>query len=147
MLSAVRARAGPSLHRLASTLAQQQAAAADGKWAGTSTSGSDTKLYIDGKFVSSTTDRWINVHDPSTQTVLTKVPQSTPEEMRRIADSAHEAFLSWRESSVLTRQRVLIECVGCVLDEAEPAGSRRSFDRTWTRSRNRSCAWQRTQPS
>ena len=110
MLSTLRARAAPSLTRLASTLAQQQAAAADGNWAGTSTSGGDTKLYVEGKWVSSKTDRWIDVHDPSTQTVLTKVPQSTPDEMRRIADSAHEAFLSWRESSVLTRQRVLIEC-------------------------------------
>src|SRR5882672_922516 len=33
-------------------------------WKGTSTDGSDTKLFIGGEFVSSMTSKWIDVHDP-----------------------------------------------------------------------------------
>lgn len=33
-------------------------------WKGTVTDGSDTKLFIGGEFVSSKTNKWIDVHDP-----------------------------------------------------------------------------------
>ena len=33
-------------------------------WKGTSTNGSDTKLFMGGEFVSSKTERWIDVNDP-----------------------------------------------------------------------------------
>jgi hypothetical protein len=34
------------------------------KWKGIATDGSDTKLLIGGEFVSSKTNKWIDVHDP-----------------------------------------------------------------------------------
>jgi hypothetical protein len=33
-------------------------------WKGTTSNGSDTKLFIGGQFVSSRTAKWIEVHDP-----------------------------------------------------------------------------------
>lgn len=33
-------------------------------WKGTATTGGDTKLYIDGQWVSSSTKKWIDLHDP-----------------------------------------------------------------------------------
>lgn len=33
-------------------------------WKGTATNGDETKLYIDGEWVSSETKDWIEVHDP-----------------------------------------------------------------------------------
>ncbi len=36
----------------------------ESKYRGTSTSGGTTKNYVDGQFVDSRSDRWIDVHDP-----------------------------------------------------------------------------------
>lgn len=42
------------------------------KWQGTSTSKGDTKLYINGQWVSSKTKKWIDVHDPVFESCSTK---------------------------------------------------------------------------
>jgi len=39
--------------------------------------------FINGKFEPSAASLWTNVIDPATQKVLSKVPQSTPEELKR----------------------------------------------------------------
>lgn len=36
-----------------------------------------TKLFIDGQFVESKTTQWVDLHDPATNNLVTKVPQST----------------------------------------------------------------------
>ena len=82
-------------------------------WKGTATDGNASKLYIDGQFVESTAKTFININDPSTQRLLTKIPNTTQQEMRRTVDSAHEAYLKWRDSSVLTRQKIMIKSVAC----------------------------------
>ncbi|RUS26938.1 methylmalonate-semialdehyde dehydrogenase [Jimgerdemannia flammicorona] len=68
-----------------------------------------TKLYINGEFVESSTKKWIDVRNPATQEVVTRVPEATPEELRAATSSAQEAFKEWRKSSVLTRQRIMME--------------------------------------
>lgn len=46
----------------------------------------------------------------STQRVLTKVPEATQAEMTRAVDAAEQAFLGgWRDSSVLSRQRIMMK--------------------------------------
>lgn len=52
------------------TLARRHAEAESGRWKGTDTLGGPTKLYIDGSFVDSATDRWIDVHDPVRSPIL-----------------------------------------------------------------------------
>jgi hypothetical protein len=48
----------------------------------------------------------------STQRVLTKVPQSTQAEMTRAVDAAEDAYLNgWRDSSILSRQRIMMKWV------------------------------------
>ena len=66
-----------------------------------------TKLFINGEFVESRTDKWIDVHNPATNEVVTRVPCTTQAEMTAAADAAQNAFASWSEQSVLTRQRVM----------------------------------------
>ncbi|CAE6472263.1 unnamed protein product [Rhizoctonia solani] len=78
-------------------------------WKGTSATGGKTKLYIGGEFVESKTDKWIDVHDPSTQTVLTRVPETTYEEFDAAVDAASQAFKTWSRTSILTRQRAVME--------------------------------------
>ncbi|CAE6411793.1 unnamed protein product [Rhizoctonia solani] len=78
-------------------------------WKGTSATGDKTKLYIGGEFVESKAEKWIEVHDPSTQTVLTRVPETTSQEFNAAVDAASQAFKTWSKTSILTRQRAVME--------------------------------------
>jgi len=65
---------------------------------------STTKLFIDGKFVESSTDKFIELHNPATNEIVTMVPEATLDEMNAAVASSKKAFRSWSETSVLTRQ-------------------------------------------
>lgn len=59
-------------------------------------------------------------HDPqSTQRVLTKVPEASQQEMTRAVDAAEQAYYGgWRDSSILSRQRIMMKCVcACTIDQ------------------------------
>lgn len=45
----------------------------------------------------------------SSQTVLTRVPQSTNDEFKAAVDAASDAFQSWSRTSIVTRQRFVLE--------------------------------------
>jgi acyl-CoA reductase-like NAD-dependent aldehyde dehydrogenase len=45
----------------------------------------------------------------STQTLLSRVPQTTPDEFEQAVDAASVAFKSWSRTSVLNRQRFVLE--------------------------------------
>lgn len=62
------------------------------------------KNFINGKFEESKTTKWIDLFNPATQELVCKVPQSTPEELKRAEDGAKEAFLKWKETPVQQRQ-------------------------------------------
>jgi hypothetical protein len=47
----------------------------------------------------------------STQTLLTRVPETTMEEFDQAVDAASQAFKSWSKQSVIARQRFAIESV------------------------------------
>ncbi|KAF2899525.1 hypothetical protein ILUMI_06660 [Ignelater luminosus] len=68
-----------------------------------------TKLFIDGKFQESQATQWIDLHNPATNEVVTRVPQSTKAEMDAAVQSAKNAFQSWKHSTVLTRQQLMLK--------------------------------------
>ncbi|KAF9951802.1 hypothetical protein BGZ70_000853 [Mortierella alpina] len=57
-----------------------------------------TKLFINGEFIDSKTDKWIELRNPA-----------TPEELKYAADSAAEAFKTWKKTSILHRQRKMLD--------------------------------------
>lgn len=67
-----------------------------------------TKLFIDGKFVESQATEWIDLHNPATNEVVTRVPKSTQSEMCAAVESSKKAYASWKETSVLRRQQVML---------------------------------------
>jgi malonate-semialdehyde dehydrogenase (acetylating)/methylmalonate-semialdehyde dehydrogenase len=71
----------------------------------------DTKNFIDNKFTSSKASQWIDLHDPATNNLVTRVPQSTDEEMRAAVESAQKAFPAWRATSLLGRQQIMFKFV------------------------------------
>lgn len=68
-----------------------------------------TANFIDNKFVVSDTDEWIDLHDPATNHLLTRVPQSTDAELRAAVASATAAFPKWKATSILRRQQILFD--------------------------------------
>lgn len=67
----------------------------------------DTPNFIDNAFLSSKTSKWIPVCDPATNNLITRVPQSTPEELSAAVASAQKAFPAWRATSIIARQQIL----------------------------------------
>lgn len=72
-----------------------------------SSSAPTTKLFINGKFVESKTTKFLDVKNPATQEVVTRVPLATQEEMEEAVAAAKAAFKSWRNTPVPVRQRVM----------------------------------------
>jgi malonate-semialdehyde dehydrogenase (acetylating)/methylmalonate-semialdehyde dehydrogenase len=92
-----------------SSLARPRAEGISAHWQGTSCTGGQTMNFIGGRFEESRADKWNDVHDPSTQTVLSRVPETTEEEFERAVAAAKTAFEGWRRTSVLTRQKFALE--------------------------------------
>ncbi|XP_066154072.1 probable methylmalonate-semialdehyde/malonate-semialdehyde dehydrogenase [acylating], mitochondrial isoform X1 [Euwallacea fornicatus] len=68
-----------------------------------------TKLFIDGQFLDSKATQWVDLHDPATNNVVTRVPQSTQEEMKAAVESSKKAYQTWKNTSVLTRQQLMLK--------------------------------------
>lgn len=68
-----------------------------------------TKMFIDGKFVDSKTTEWIDLHDPATNEVVTRVPKCTKDEMESAVASSKKAFKTWSQTSILGRQQVMFK--------------------------------------
>lgn len=69
----------------------------------------DTQNFLDNKFVPSQATQWIDLHDPATNNLVTRVPQSTDAELLAAVDSAEKAFKPWKETSLLHRQQILFK--------------------------------------
>jgi malonate-semialdehyde dehydrogenase (acetylating) / methylmalonate-semialdehyde dehydrogenase len=80
----------------------------------------DTPYFIDNQFVQSETTQWIDLHDPATNNLVTRVPQSTDAELKAAVESAKKAFPAWRATSVIARQQIMFKFVELV---------RRNWDR------------------
>ena len=65
------------------------------------------KLFINGEFVDSITDRYMPVYNPSTGEVQAEAPCCTKEEVERAICAAKEAFPEWRDTPVMKRVQVL----------------------------------------
>jgi len=74
-----------------------------------SASAPTTKLFIDGEFVESKTSDWIDLHNPATNEVITRVPKATQGEMQAAVDSSKLAYETWSQTTVLTRQQIMLK--------------------------------------
>lgn len=75
---------------------------------------SDTRNFLDNQFISSKTSSWIDLNDPATNNLVTRVPQSTDEELRAAVESARKAFPGWRATSILHRQQIMFKFVALI---------------------------------
>lgn len=70
-----------------------------------------TPSFQDNKFVKSKSKEWFDIHDPATNLVVSKVPQSTPEELDYACEAAEAAFHEWKNYSIIKRQGIAFKFV------------------------------------
>ncbi|TQS33775.1 hypothetical protein Golomagni_05869, partial [Golovinomyces magnicellulatus] len=74
----------------------------------------DTPYFVDNKFLNSSTKDYVDLHDPATNNLVTRVPQMTDEEMKAAVASAQKAFESWKNTTVLHRQQIMFKFVALI---------------------------------
>ncbi|KAK8225753.1 methylmalonate-semialdehyde dehydrogenase mitochondrial precursor [Phyllosticta capitalensis] len=74
----------------------------------------DTQNFVDNKFIPSNASQWIDLYDPATNNLVTRVPQSTDAELKAAVDSAEKAFPEWRKTSLLHRQQIMFKFVALI---------------------------------
>lgn len=65
-------------------------------------------MLINGEFVHSQTDSWIDVTNPATQDVIALCPNATSSEVEQAIASAKTAFEAWKDVSVGDRARLML---------------------------------------
>lgn len=76
----------------------------------------DTPYFVDNKFMKSEASQFIELHDPATNNLVTRVPQSTDAELKAAVESAQKAFPAWRATSVMARQQIMFKFTQLVRD-------------------------------
>ena len=63
----------------------------------------ELKMFIDGRFIENESGKWIKVLNPSTEEVISLMPDGTVEDARKAIDAAEKAQNQWeRTPSSLT---------------------------------------------
>ncbi|CAM1505927.1 Fc.00g115640.m01.CDS01 [Cosmosporella sp. VM-42] len=74
----------------------------------------DTPYFIDNEFRFSDTKAFIDVHDPATNNLVTRVPQMTRLELEAAVASAQKAFPAWRNKSAIAKQQIMFKYVALI---------------------------------
>ena len=61
------------------------------------------KLYINGTFIESKSNKWIEVENPATGEILGKVPKASDDEISQAVEAAYEAFKTFSKTSLEER--------------------------------------------
>lgn len=75
--------------------------------------------FIGNEILPSKTSKWIEVHDPATNTIVCRVPESTPEELRAAVLSAQQAFPEWSSTSIMKRQQLMFKLTNLVRENMD----------------------------
>ncbi|KAL1301557.1 hypothetical protein AAFC00_005794 [Neodothiora populina] len=67
--------------------------------------------FIDNQFTPSKTRSWIPVHDPATQQLITRVPESTLTDVHNAVNSAEAAQKKWRRVPLTKRRKPLLRLI------------------------------------
>jgi aldehyde dehydrogenase (NAD+) len=72
------------------------------------------KFYIDGKWVDPAGSETIDVVNASTEEVMGRIPQGTPEDVDRAVTAARRAFETWSQTDLAERQTILRAIAGAL---------------------------------
>jgi acyl-CoA reductase-like NAD-dependent aldehyde dehydrogenase len=80
------------------------------------------KLYIDGAWVASTGSGMIDVINASTEDVIGRVPEGTPQDVAKAAAAAKRAFEAWSQTPKEIRAKYLEQLSGSLANRAQEIG-------------------------
>lgn len=69
----------------------------------------ELEMFIGGKFVENTTRKWINVLNPSTEEVISLMPEGTVDDVKTAIDAAEKAQGAWERTPAVERASYLIK--------------------------------------
>jgi malonate-semialdehyde dehydrogenase (acetylating)/methylmalonate-semialdehyde dehydrogenase len=76
----------------------------------------DTPYFVNNEFLKSEATQFTELHDPATNNLVTRVPQSTDAELKAAVESAQKAFPAWKATSVMARQQIMFKFTQLVRD-------------------------------
>ncbi|OJJ06174.1 hypothetical protein ASPVEDRAFT_314539 [Aspergillus versicolor CBS 583.65] len=79
----------------------------------------DVENFIGNEILPSKTSKWIEVHDPATNTIVCRVPESNPEELRAAVLSSQDAFPEWSSTSIMKRQQLMFKLTNLVRENMD----------------------------
>lgn len=71
-------------------------------------------LFIDGEWLQSTSGESIESINPATGELVTRIPQANADDVDRAVKAAKKAFESWKSSSAIERQSVLLKIADAI---------------------------------
>ncbi len=74
------------------------------------------KMYINGEFVESKSDKWIDVLNPSTEEVIARQPEGTKEDVDEALDAARKAQKAWEKTPAIQRAEYLLKIAQGITD-------------------------------
>src|SRR5213595_2144785 len=77
------------------------------------------KLYIGGEWVDPAGSETIDVINASTEEVMGRIPQGTPEDVDRAVKAARRAFETWSQTSLAERQNMMRAIAGAMAARTE----------------------------
>lgn len=83
----------------------------------------DTPGFVNNEYVKSKASKFIDLHDPATNNLVTRVPQSTPEELTAAVDAAEKAFKTFSKTTVISRQQIAFKLVQLVRENMDKLAS------------------------
>ena len=88
----------------------------------------EQKMYIDGAWCDADNGETIPVHEPSTDSLLTRVPAATVSDVDRAVDAAEQAFVSWSRTKPNERERLLHRLADLVEENAQTVAEIETID-------------------
>jgi len=77
------------------------------------------EMMVSNEFVKSESSQYFDKVCPLTQDVQVQVPLCTKEEIGTAIDKAHEAYLSWKDTAIMTRTRLMLAYQALIKENIE----------------------------
>lgn len=65
------------------------------------------QMYVNGEYIKSTGDEWIDIINPATEQVISKIPKGTEEDVNKAVEAAHQAQQAWELTPNIERGKIV----------------------------------------
>ncbi|MDS8900005.1 aldehyde dehydrogenase family protein, partial [Streptococcus pneumoniae] len=65
------------------------------------------QMYVNGEYIKSTGDEWIDIINPATEQVISKIPKGTEEDVDKAVEAAHQAQQAWELKPNIERGKIV----------------------------------------